>query len=128
MNAELPKKLYYSISEVAEQTGVKPHVLRYWEAEFPTLRPKKNRAGNRSYRQKDIDEIEAIKRLLWVEGYKIDGARRLLSDRRMHRKMVGEVRPEADPQQKLLEKLRAGLQGILEFLDREEQEEGGRKR
>ncbi|MBP2680846.1 MAG: transcriptional regulator, partial [Candidatus Krumholzibacteriota bacterium] len=47
-------KMYYTISEVAEMTGVKAHVLRYWETEFPSLRPKKNRAGNRNYRPKDI--------------------------------------------------------------------------
>ena len=58
--AELPEKLYYSISEVAAHSGVKAHVLRYWEQEFPTLKPKKNRAGNRSYRRKDIDEILRI--------------------------------------------------------------------
>jgi DNA-binding transcriptional MerR regulator len=80
MPAELPDKLYYSISEVAEHTQVKPHVLRYWESEFPTLRPRKNRAGNRSYRRKDIDEVLSIKRLLYAEGYKIDGARKVLRD------------------------------------------------
>ncbi len=128
MSAELPKKLYYSISEVADLTGVKPHVLRYWEAEFPTLRPKKNRAGNRSYRQKDIDEIQAIKRLLYEEGYKINGARRLLADRQAHQEAIGAVRPEADPRTKLLEEVRSGLQGILEFLDRQEREEKQRRR
>lgn len=79
--AELPEKLYYSISEVASHTGIKPHVLRYWEQEFPTLRPKKNRAGNRSYQRKDVDEILTIKRLLYTDGFKIDGARRILKER-----------------------------------------------
>ena len=80
--SELPEKLYYSISEVAAHTGVKPHVLRYWEQEFPTLRPKKNRAGNRSYRRRDVEEILAIKQLLYTDGFKIDGARRILKERR----------------------------------------------
>ena len=71
---ELPSKLYYSISEVAGHTGIKAHVLRYWESEFPTLRPKKTRTGARRYRQPDIDEILAIKTLLYDEGYKIAGA------------------------------------------------------
>lgn len=71
---EIPSKLYYSISEVASLTGVKPHVLRYWESEFPTLKPNKTRTGARRYRQTDIDEIEAIKHLLYDEGYKIAGA------------------------------------------------------
>lgn len=79
--AELPgldPKLYYSIREVAGYTGVKAHVLRYWEQEFPTLRPKKNRAGNRSYRPRDIEEIVKIRKLLYEDGFKIDGARKLL--------------------------------------------------
>jgi DNA-binding transcriptional MerR regulator len=68
-------KIYYSISEVAETTGLKPYVLRFWEKEFPFLKPKKNRAGNRSYQQKDIDLINQIKHLLYDEGYTIEGAK-----------------------------------------------------
>jgi len=71
---EIPSKLYYSISEIASLTGVKAHVLRYWESEFPTLKPRKTRTGARRYRQPDIDEIQAIKHLLYEEGYKIAGA------------------------------------------------------
>ena len=69
-------KLYYSITEVAELTNVKPHVLRYWETEFKALRPKKNRAGNRTYRSSDIDLIQSIKKLLYDEGYTIAGAKK----------------------------------------------------
>lgn len=75
---DYPKKLYYSISEVAEITGVKAHVLRYWESEFPSLHPKKTRAGSRRYRQAEIDTILAIKDLLYVKGFKIAGARKAL--------------------------------------------------
>ena len=74
---EQPSKLYYTISEVAKLTGVKAHVLRYWESEFPTLRPRKTRSGSRRYRQKDIDEVLAIKTLLYDEGYRIAGARKM---------------------------------------------------
>jgi DNA-binding transcriptional MerR regulator len=72
--------MYYSISEVAEMTNVKQHVLRYWESEFPTLRPKKNRAGNRNYRPKDIKVILVIRNLLYVEKYTISGARKKLQE------------------------------------------------
>lgn len=75
-----PGKMYYSISEVAEMTGVKPHVLRYWESEFPTLRPKKNRAGNRNYRPKDIKAILVIRDLLYKEKFTISGARKKLQE------------------------------------------------
>ena len=77
---EYPKKLYYSISEVADITGVKAHVLRYWETEFPSLHPKKTRAGSRRYRQPDIESVLAIKDLLYVKGFKIAGARKALRE------------------------------------------------
>ena len=73
-------KMYYSISEVSDMTGVKPHVLRYWETEFPSLRPKKNRAGNRNYRPKDIKAILVIRDLLYREKFTISGARKKLQE------------------------------------------------
>ena len=75
-----PGKMYYSISEVSEMTGVKAHVLRYWESEFPTLRPKKNRAGNRNYRPKDIQAVLVIRDLLYKEKFTISGARKKLAE------------------------------------------------
>ena len=68
------KKLYYSISEVSEITSVKPYILRYWESEFPQLKPSKNRAGKRIYRQSDIQLILRIKKLLYEEKFTIEGA------------------------------------------------------
>ena len=79
-----PSKLYHSISEVAKLTDIKAHVLRYWESEFSTLRPRKTRSGARRYRQNDIDEVLAIKQLLYEEGFKIAGARKVR--RQAHRK------------------------------------------
>ena len=69
------KKLYYSIGEVSKIVGLKSYVLRYWETEFKQLNPPKNRAGNRTYRQKDIDFILQIKDLLHVKKFTIEGAR-----------------------------------------------------
>ena len=73
------RKLYYSIREVSEQTGLKPHVLRYWEGEFEALRPKKNRAGNRTYTARDLDVVLRVQRLLRDEKYTIEGARTALA-------------------------------------------------
>jgi DNA-binding transcriptional MerR regulator len=69
------KRLYYSISEVAHMTGLKPHILRFWEGEFGFLRPRKNRAGNRAYNDRDIRVVQIIKYLLYVEKYTIEGAK-----------------------------------------------------
>ena len=72
------RKLYYSIREVGELTELKPHVLRYWEGEFPQLRPKKNRAGNRAYTDADIEVVRQIQALLRDDKYTIEGARQVL--------------------------------------------------
>lgn len=75
-------KLYYSISEASAIAKVKPHVLRYWETQFKMLRPKKNKAGNRMYRKRDLRLIQIIKELLYDKGFTISGARRKLLDER----------------------------------------------
>lgn len=72
------RKLYYSIREVAEHTDLEPHVLRYWETQFEMLRPKKNRAGNRVYTQRDMDLVERIRDLTKRDKYTIEGARQVL--------------------------------------------------
>jgi len=73
------EKIYFSISEVCKKTGLEPHVLRYWETEFPQLNPKKNRAGNRVYRKKEIKNIEQIKFLLYTEHFTIQGAKKKMA-------------------------------------------------
>lgn len=78
----VPRKIYYSITEVAEMADVKPHVLRYWETEFSILRPKKNRAGNRTYQEKDVKLVLQIRKLLYEEGFTIKGARKRLQDKK----------------------------------------------
>ncbi len=105
MTPEYPSKLYYSISEVARITDVKAHVLRYWETEFSTLKPRKTRTGNRRYRQVDIDEIKSIKSLLYDEGFKIAGA---LKMRRLAKKKVKETEFQDQPQMDL------GFGGVAE--------------
>lgn len=74
------KKLYYSISEVSRITNIEQYILRYWETEFEQLKPQKNRAGNRSYSNKDIKLILFIKSLLRDKKYTIEGAKKILSE------------------------------------------------
>ena len=78
MEAKDIKKLYYSISEVSDITGLKQYVLRYWETEFSQLKPNKNQAGNRIYRSHDIDVILDIKSLLYDRKFTIKGAKQHL--------------------------------------------------
>jgi len=135
MDLNGPKKLYYSISEVSEITGVKPHILRFWEKDFSMLRPKKNRANNRVYRERDIRVVLAIKRLLYEEKYTIKGARdQLRRDRSLIDEMALGTGPQAEggavngpcppapppnPAQMrdLLQDLRRDLTGLLELID-----------
>lgn len=72
------QKLYYSITEVSKIVGEEQHVLRYWEREFPQLRPQKNRAGNRVYTQRDLAVLRVIRRLLRSERYTVAGAKEYL--------------------------------------------------
>lgn len=81
MTGVLPDKLYFKIGEVSKLTGVKSYVLRYWESEFPFLRPKKNQGGRRLYQKEDIALILKIKRMLYKEGLTIAGVRRSLLKR-----------------------------------------------
>ena len=75
----LQAKPFYKIGEVARLLGVKPHVLRYWESEFPTLKPKKNPSGQRIYARDDIETIVEIQNLLYNKRYTISGARQMLA-------------------------------------------------
>ncbi|MDA8090631.1 MAG: MerR family transcriptional regulator [Nitrospiraceae bacterium] len=72
---KLPDKLFYKIGEVSRITKVEPYVLRYWETEFPFLKPRKNRSGQRVYVRKDLDQILRIKELLYDHKYTIEGVR-----------------------------------------------------
>ena len=79
MTTVIPEKLFFKIGEVCELTGVQAHVLRYWETEFPTLAPQKNRAGQRTYRRRDVEMALRIKELLYDEQYTIAGAKKKLA-------------------------------------------------
>lgn len=102
------RKLYYSISEVAEITDLEAHVLRYWENEFEELRPKKNRAGNRVYTERDIEMVRRIKQLLRDDKYTLEGARQVLAR--------GERDAEGDLTDRHLLEMRAFLENILQRL------------
>jgi DNA-binding transcriptional MerR regulator len=103
------KKTYYSISEVCGQIGLEPHVLRYWESEFPQLRPKKNRAGNRAYRDKDIEVVRYIKHLLYEEQYTIPGAKKKLSECPCGDPAVKAPPPSAESSQTEVEQVKLDL-------------------
>ena len=107
------EKLYYSISEVAQMTGLEPYVLRYWEKEFPTLNPKKSRGGNRTYTQGDIEILNRIKYLRTKEKLTIAGARAKLNMRRH-----GEVRDDLKHTAKthtLISQIRNDIEEILKI-------------
>lgn len=107
MQNEGIKKLYYSIGEVSEQTGLEPYVLRYWETEFSALQPRKNRAGRRIYTDDDIATVQRIQHLLKEEKFTIEGARQVLAR--------GDEHDESSFRQEL-KILRGFLANLLESL------------
>lgn len=87
---ELPDKLFFKIGEVAQLVGVKPHVLRYWESEFPNLRPLKTRGSHRMYRRRDVELAVVLRRLLHEERLTVAGAKKRLRE-------MGQATVKAEP-------------------------------
>jgi len=112
------KRLYYSIAEVSQITGIKPYVLRFWETEFPELRPAKNSAGNRIYRKSDIKTVFMIKRLLYNDKYTIEGARLRLKQLRNENDSQLNLFFKEIKQDELLSEIHQGLQELLEILEK----------
>ena len=121
MEATDIKKLYYSIGEVSEITGLKQYVLRYWETEFSQLRPSKNRAGNRTYKSHDLDLIAEIKTLLYKRKFTIKGARQYLKDLNKpstsSEKIVQITDSPNELDLKTLKNLRNGLNEIINTIE-----------
>lgn len=125
-----PKKLYYKIGEVCEIVGVEPHVLRYWESEFSRLSPPKNKAGQRTYRPKDIVLLLQIRKLLYEDGFTIAGAKKQLTtgtafgpdtpaQKELPLKPQTRSQQGSEPNSQRLNRLRKELENILTLLDRE---------
>lgn len=104
----IPGKRYFTIGEVSELCAVKPHVLRYWEQEFPQLKPVKRRGNRRYYQRQDVMLIRQIRELLYEQGFTIGGARQQLDN--------GDE-PESDESRKqLIHEVRVELEQLLELL------------
>ena len=86
MAARLPEKIYFKIGEVSEIVGVEPYVLRYWETEFELLKPSKAPSKHRLYKKRDVELLLEIKRLLYTEGFTIEGARKKLKEAKKEEK------------------------------------------
>ncbi|MFQ6671909.1 MAG: MerR family transcriptional regulator [Candidatus Tectimicrobiota bacterium] len=115
MSLNIPDKLFFKIGEVAKITGVKPHVLRYWESEFKLLKPNKSSTGQRVYQKKDVEKVIQIKKLLYDEKYTIAGAKRRL----MRGPREEKPAPERDDKQLPLDLDREELIALLQELRKE---------
>src|SRR5438034_9868052 len=106
----IPGKRYFTIGEVSELCGVKPHVLRYWEQEFPQLKPVKRRGNRRYYQRQDVIVIRQIRSLLYEQGFTIGGARQ---------KPGGEeARVDVSQSQQILKQVGLELEELLKVLRR----------
>jgi DNA-binding transcriptional MerR regulator len=106
----LPPKLYYRIGEVAELVGVEPHVLRYWEREFRTIRPTKSAKGQRVYSRRDVENLVLVRGLLYEQGFTIAGAKRKLQETRPAQ--AGDAPVSTEMRDRLLA-LRADIEAFL---------------
>ena len=106
----IPGKRYFTIGEVSDLCGVKPHVLRYWEQEFPQLKPVKRRGNRRYYQRRDVLLIRQIRSLLYDEGFTITGARQRLTGE--------EAREDITQSQQIIKQLRGELEEVLKILRR----------
>jgi len=111
-----PDKLYYRIGEVCRITGVKPHVLRYWEQEFK-LRPERFSGTQRRYRREDLDTILSIKKLLYDERFTIAGAKKRLLELSRRRRGQLEMNFLEEEYKEILREIRKELKEIKEALD-----------
>jgi len=114
-----PDKLFYKIGEVSRIVDVEPYVLRYWETEFPFLKPRKNKSGQRVYVKKDVELLLTIKNLLYQERYTIEGVRKQLgftSSGNESRPAKDQERKEVLQPSKVIEHVRKRLREILSQL------------
>jgi DNA-binding transcriptional MerR regulator len=110
----IAKREYYSMGEVCDLTGLRPHVLRYWESQFDVLHPVKNRAGNRVFRAADIEQVLLVKHLLYEQKYTIEGARQKLMEMRASGQLEQGRQETAGPE--LLATMRGELEALLQVL------------
>ena len=116
---QLPAKLYYRIGEVAGIVGVEPHVLRYWETEFRSVRPQKSAKGQRVYTRRDVETLLKVKELLYSHRFTIAGARRKLREGGFEPPDGGEVnREEAVRMRETLLEIRGEVVALLTELER----------
>lgn len=116
---QLPAKLYYRIGEVAGIVGVEPHVLRYWETEFRSIRPQKSAKGQRVYSRRDVETLLKVKELLYAHRFTIAGAKRKLREGGIEPPPAEQHAPSAEAERlrKALVDLRADLVATLQDLD-----------
>jgi DNA-binding transcriptional MerR regulator len=114
----LPPKLYYRIGEVAELVGVEPHVLRYWEREFRSIRPTKSAKGQRVYSRRDVENLLRVRELLYSEGFTIAGAKKKLQrgDPEAREEDDGAEVVEASRTREQLVAIRTDIEAFLEEL------------
>ncbi len=112
----IPDKLYFRIGEVAELCRLPAYVLRFWETEFPQLKPVKSSTGQRMYRQKDVENVLRIKQLLYDEGFTIAGARQQLKAEAKPAKRQAGFQFPPEKRSERIKKVRQGLQEILGIL------------
>ena len=113
----IPDKPFFKIGEAARLCAVKPYVLRYWETEFSSIRPKKTRSQQRLYQRKDVELLLRIRHLLYDERFTIEGARARLRELGEEEKATPPPLPEPELDRELARKIKQGLVDLIRIVD-----------
>ncbi len=127
VNKEFPEKLFYRIGDVSKISGIEPYVLRYWESEFPFIKPRKSVSGQRVYTKKEIELILQIKRLLYEEKYTIEGVRKkfeeMKNNKRQSYRTLSSTKNNLDEWRDTILRIKTRLMNLLTHLEEPSKEQ-----
>jgi DNA-binding transcriptional MerR regulator len=114
----IPDKMFFKIGEVSELTGIKSHVLRYWESEFSLIRPQKSNIGQRVYRRRDVEIVLRIKQLLYEDRYTIEGAKKKISQELKPKKTQQHSSTQKPKLEEIIKQQKQELRRLINILEK----------
>lgn len=120
LKLKLPDKIYFKIGEVSKILSLKPHVIRFWESEFPNIKPVKSRTGQRLYRRSDIEMLNLIKDLLYNQKYTIKGAKKYLRAKGIVKSLKEKQKRDSANPQLILSAVKDRINNLINIIERAE--------
>ncbi len=117
-STHIPDKMFFKIGEVSKLTGIKPHVLRYWESEFKLIRPPKSNIGQRVYRRRDVEIILRLKQLLYKDRYTIEGAKKKISQELKQKTTRQHLTAPSARLEEILQRQKQEIRNLIKLLEK----------